>query len=355
VPSIVIDSAPKQALDSRLSTLLAKEHTLDALPLALRRFARAVGDASATGAMRRAVATLLGEYFGGTAPRGPVSVSRLGRLAGALIEVPVKLTPRRTAYSLGASGRRTHTGTIVFSSGLAKITVPQAIDKATARISVAHEIGHLLIHRRSNQWDDATLRLRSSEEEEALAEYAARLLLMPSAFEYERLGDGENLAQLALRLASAAGVTVHAAVARLGDPDVVDNGVRGAILWRLNPRISASSPLAHRMTPQWHMCPGAFVPVGKCAARVGSLAATIAAGPETTARQCEDVRIGSFTGTFVAHGFAWGSVEDGTRLVLTIYQCSAVEQRTSDYSNSCYSANEVISDDARSWKECRSV
>jgi hypothetical protein len=329
---MAIHSARKQVLDSRLLDLLTKETTLDALPLALRRFARALGHASVTEAMRRAVAALLNEYFGGSAPKGPVSVSRLGRLAGAEIQVPAKLTPPRTAYSLGASGRRGHTGIISFSLGLPKIRVPDAVDKATARISVAHEIGHLLIHRRANRWDDATLRLGSSEEEEALAEYAARLLLMPIETAYDRIGDGQNLAQFALQLASAAGVTVHAAVSRLGDPDVADNRVRGAILWRLNPRIPASSPVARRMTPQWHMCPGAFVPVGKCAARVGSLAASIAAGPETTARQCEDVRIGSFTGRYIANGYAWGSVEDGTRLVLTIYQYPTVGQPASELS-----------------------
>jgi hypothetical protein len=325
-------------LDPQLSNLLQKERDVASLPLALRRFADCFGEPSATLAMRAATRDLLGEYFSDqSVSRTAISVDRLCRLAGAQVIVPAKLAPPRVVYALGAPRpHRSPTGAIVFSSGRPRITVPSTVDKTTARISVAHELGHLLIHRRKNLWDDATVRLPSTSEEEALAEYAARLLLMPVSRWSGHRDHCVNLAQFVLRASSAAGVTVHSAVARLGDPDVSDARVRGAILWKLNPLVSRSAPIAHRMTPQWHLCPGAFVPVGKCGSRLGSLAAELAAGTgPVTASQLEDVRIGSFVGTLQAHGHAWGSIDDGTRIVLTVFQLPSNETQAQAPTTEC--------------------
>jgi Zn-dependent peptidase ImmA (M78 family) len=44
-----------------------------------------------------------------------------------------------------------------------------------ARVAVAHELAHVLIHKKADGYDEATIRLQSSPTEEALAEYGARL------------------------------------------------------------------------------------------------------------------------------------------------------------------------------------
>lgn len=326
--------APVQAqhvLDSQLSDLLSKEQEGGELPLALRRFAARLGHGLATEAMRVAVQHLLNSYSAAMdSPVAAVSVDRLCKLAGAQVLIPPRLAIRRNAYSLGAPRlSRSHTGAIVFSAGRPRITISPSIDKATARVSVAHELGHLLIHRESDSWDSATIRLPVTPDEEALAEYAARLLLMPTCSWNTSKARTSNLAEFAVRVASTSGVTVHASATRLGDPDVADASVRGVILWRLNPRVDRNEHVARRMTPQWHLCPEAFVPIGKCGAKLGSLVAKVAGDSGCASDiQHEEVRIGSFTGIFLAHGFAWGSVEEGTRVVLTVYQVPAVDPLT---------------------------
>lgn len=313
-------------LDAQLHSLIRKERAGAALPLSLRRFAQCVGHAEATAAMQTAAARLLDAYSVDAAAEGvqqrQISVNRLGKVAGANVVVPSRMAHPRRAYSTGApKARPSHTGELVFSGGAPRITVRPGADRLTARVSVAHEIGHLLIHRRADGWDSATVRLPSSSEEEALAEYAARLLLMPGELLAE-VEECTNLAEFVLRVVSAAGVTVHAAVARLGDPDIIDNGVRGAILWRLNSRVGREASVAERLTPHWHLCPGAFVPIGRCAARVGSLAGRLASdgNAPSSGSQIEDVRIGSFAGRFLAQGCSWGTLDECTRLVLTVYR-----------------------------------
>ena len=164
-----------------------------------------------------------------------------------------------------------------------------------------------------------TLRLGSSPAEEALAEYAARMLLIPSGC-YETTAEA-NLAEFAIAQASRWRVTIHCFVERLGDPDVASTSIAGAILWRMRPDVAASEPLHARLTPQWHLCRDAFIPIRKCKARPGSLVAHLAAVEASAAMSGrEDVNIGSFAGHFRVDAFAWGSVDDGTRLILSIFR-----------------------------------
>ncbi|HEY6352248.1 MAG TPA: ImmA/IrrE family metallo-endopeptidase [Candidatus Angelobacter sp.] len=215
--------------------------------------------------------------------------------------------------------RAGHTGKLYVHDSQVTIRVPEEIAFETARISVAHEIGHVLIHRRGNDFDHATIRLPSSPEEEALAEYAARLLLLPVGVFQPPLG--VNLAQYAVEQAGTAKVTVHSAVSRLGDPDIFVPGIIGAILWRINPNIPESHPVSSRLTPQWHLCPGHFVPVKRCKARAGSLIARVADSPSAVSLSAiETVSIGTFVGTFRVDAFGWGSIPQGTRLALAIFR-----------------------------------
>jgi hypothetical protein len=64
--------------------------------------------------------------------------------------------------------------------------------------------------------------------------------------------------------------------------------------------------------------------VGKCKARRGSLIAELAQNTEPLAgTRIEQVNIGSLAGEFSIDAFAWGSVLDRTRVVLSIFStCS---------------------------------
>ncbi len=314
--------APTFALDPELNTCMGAERRGDALPLALRRFQERWTAANPTSAVQIATAKVLAAYSERFPTASPViRVARLCDIVGA------KLTGIRPAsrgvpvYSIAESPtrHRGHSGLVQFSPlGRPTIQIPEAIDGYKARVAVAHEIGHILIHQRGDGYDDVTVRLAASDYEEAIAEYAGRLLLLPQ----RRIGN-QNLAETAVRWARDAEVTVHAAACRLGDPDQLPDDLRGVILWKLNRRIPDRSAVAERLTPAWHLCPGAFVPIGKCKARADSLVAEMAdAAGATSGVRTERVQIGSLQGVFRVDAFAWGSVSAGTRLVLAVFRLS---------------------------------
>lgn len=189
-----------------------------------------------------------------------------------------------------------------------------------ARISVAHEIGHYLIHAPHGILNWGTFSSPSSREEEIIAEYIGRLLLLPGASVNDQLARSRTQTEACVRSASKALVSIHTAVSRLADPDQpAAANFRGAILWGLNRRVGIDRPLAERLTPFWHIC-SEFVPIRKCSARTGSIVAELGAmNGDAASSQKEDVHIGAFRGRFLVDGFAWGNVAKGTRLVLTIF------------------------------------
>jgi len=317
------------ALDPRLDESIRAEARGEVMPLALRRFQDGWGGCELVGAVRLATGSLLATYHQRFPSASPVvRVSRLCEVIG------VRLTGLRPALRGGLpyiapgmpSRQLGHSGVVHFSGqGIPCVEIPDGIDGYRARVAAAHELGHVLLHKRGDKYDEVTTRLPASAHEEAIAEYAARLLLLPS-----RNARASNLASYAVRLASEGEVTVHAATCRLGDPDQDYPLLRGAVLWRLNPKIRDASTLAERLTPAWHLCPGAFVPIGRCKARVGSLIDEVAS--ESTSAggvRTEEVSIGSLRGTFRVHAFAWGSVPVRTRLVLSVFE-ALVDARFKD-------------------------
>jgi hypothetical protein len=307
------------ALDPQLNESVRAEANGEVMPLALRRFQECWESRCSAGAIQRATEAVLAAYrqlFPGASP--VIRVSRLCDIIGIRLTGlrPGRIKPS-FAVAESSSRHLGHSGSVRFSrQGMPSIEIPEGVDGYRARVAAAHEIGHVLLHRRGDNYDPVTTRLPTSAQEEAIAEYAARLLLLPS-----KNVEVENLAECAVRWASNAEVTVHAATSRLGDPDQASPRLRGAVLWRLNPRVPGSSSLAERLTPAWHLCPGAFIPIGRCRARVDSVVAELAnaTAPGSEIR-CEDVRIGSLVGSFRIHAFAWGSESAGTRLVLSVFQ-----------------------------------
>jgi Zn-dependent peptidase ImmA (M78 family) len=314
-------------LDESLRNLVSLEGSGSVLPLSVRRFAETLHTPQATRAIRLATDGLLAKYLARfSEPSLPISVEQLCELCGVQLKGARPLGRAGRAYSIHSNVlRKGHTGKTYFGQPQPIITIPAHVDFATARLSVAHELGHILVHSREVGYDEATTRLPSSMEEEGLAEYAARLLLMPISLLSQQ--GSSNLAEASITRSSAAHVTVHSSVVRLGDPDMRHVGVRGAILWRLNPQTPRDAPLHQRLTPQWHLCPRAFVPIKRSWARCGSLTANLAAESAPVAdSKFEEVSIGTFVGSFTVHAFAWGSVRDGTRLVLSVFQASDAAQ-----------------------------
>jgi Zn-dependent peptidase ImmA (M78 family) len=307
------------SLDAQLRSLTDPSWSRLDSPLSVRRFVDEFGKESPGAAMKFAADLLLAAY--GHDRHGlPIEVEKLCQLCGAELKGVKPKARTSSAYSMKNDRPRSgHTGKLYLDRTKASIKIPHDVDHSMARLSVAHELGHLLIHRRGSEYDEATMRLGSSPEEEALAEYCARLLLMPTGHWLPQ-AIGSNLAEYAIERASQMRVTLHSAVTRFGDPDVTPVKVRGAILWRMNPVISALEPMGARLTPQWHLCPGAFVPVRKSKARAGSVVAELAdAGRPAGESRLEQVEIGSFIGYFRVDAFAWGSVQEGTRVVLSLF------------------------------------
>ncbi len=310
------------ALDETLDECLRAEARGDTMPLALRRFQERWGVAQPSIAIQLATTDILANY----SKRFPsassfIRVSRLCDIIGA------RLSPSRSSPAHiipGSLGRHSgHSGLVRFSvDGQPCIQIPAGVPDHRARVAVAHELGHVLIHKRGSSYDDVTIRLPASDREEAVAEYAARLLLLPT-----RQIERENLAETAVLQANEARVTVHAAASRLGDPDMRCEFVRSVILWKLNSSVPTKSAVAERLTPAWRLCPGAFIPIGKCKARRDSLIADLArASGATSDVRIENVKIGSLDGVFRVHGFAWGSVAGGTRLILSVFETTVSEE-----------------------------
>lgn len=319
------------------------EAPLSDCPLPLQRFSRWRAAPDPVVAMQGAVAELLAavEAFGqdqGSEPQPSLSrelqpeMNRLVSVVEVCRYLGIRLTgapataSRQRVYSLASphAARREITGHLSVGTGGPLIYLPFTSDQALARLAAAHEIGHYLTHLRGTALDTVSWSLPSSPEEEALAEYAARLLLLPRSMmcwpgNYGPAGG-------CLHVAGTRCVTLHGAALRLRDEDVANRIARrpqAVILWRLQPRVGPDKPVAQRLTPQWFICPGAFVPVKRCHAGSRSLIAEIAEAedgerPKEGSRE-EAVSIGSLRGDFHVDAFAWGSLRRGTRLVLSLF------------------------------------
>lgn len=300
------------------------------LPLTIRRFLEFYGGDHPIAALQRAVLDLMQRYTATHRSSMPVRVEHLCemlgiKLAGKPPSCSSRSSPSYAPYA--PRSRAGHTGMLRIENSGPVVVIPDDVDRETAKLSVAHEIGHFLIHWRADRLDEATLRLRAHPIEEALAEYAARLLLLPREL-WLGITASTNLAEFAVATSGLAGVTVNSAVSRLGDPDLLDIDVCGAIFWRMSRDRQAGLPVSEQMSPHWFRCPGAFVPVNRSKARPGSLAADLAAHEGTVlGSRTEEVRIGTFIGTFVVNAYAWGSIEEGRRVVLTVFRPCCDETR----------------------------
>ena len=320
------------ALDLELNELMQAEGRRNIMPLALRRFQECWDNALPTEAMRHATAQVVKDYRSRFPSASPVfGVPRLCEVIGVRLRGLRPPSRIRPSYPDSRSSNHVgHSGSVRFlRDEKPLVVIPEEVNGYRARMAAAHELGHVLVHKRGDDYDPVTTRLPSSSEEEAIAEYAARLLLIPT-----KDSSVQNLAEDVVRWARHSEVTIHAAACRLGDPDHVSPQLRGVVLWKLSNRVGSDSILANRLTPAWHLCPNAFIPIGKCSARAGSLVAELAEGytPASDIR-AEGVQIGSLRGNFRVHGYAWGSVSAGTRLALSVFeeledaQCNAGAQR----------------------------
>jgi hypothetical protein len=320
-----ISTPAKIVASPRIGAVVAKEDAGAEFPLALSRFASGRGVTRPTVAMRMAVGDLVKRVTTSSKRNGPISVQALCRACDVTLRGAELLSSRRDARWAAYSRAMRHKGQIVFQRAGASISVPSQLGFAAARMSIAHELGHFLIH--SACPSTATARLPTSEEEEILAEYGGRLMLMP----LDRLNSDptSNLAEVALCWAQTARTSLHSAVERLGDPDIGLATLRGAILWGIVADTARSAAIADRLTPRWHLCQPAFVPVGKCKARAQSVIASAASESSTvTASAVEGVRIGTFEGVFRVDVVSWGSVAEGTRTVLSTFSEAAEPAET---------------------------
>lgn len=295
-------------------------------PLPVARFTRRWGSDGPIPAMIKAAGQVHDEYSSKWGAEEVLSVQRYCQLLGVrLLGSPPQSRPL-SFYSGGMAeirGRSSqHSGRILLGNR-PQITIPESVDRNESRLSIAHELGHLLIHKVEGGLDETTIRLDSSPQEEAIAEFAARLLLLP--------GPGKqssgSIAKQCLREASRRRVPLRAAAARAADSDRPVSAIRGVILWRMRAAEASGkgSTSFERLTPFWHFFPGHFIPLNKCRSREGSLVARLAeASLDNSCDQSEEeVSIGSVRGTFHIDAIAWGSIIRGTRKVLSFFLSEA--------------------------------
>ncbi len=309
-----------------LTNLDRGERQGDELPLALRRFRESMGATSTISAMQLAVAGVL-RWYAKLVPRPAAHMSAIALCKACGVALDGQLPSKATGPPVYSTHPKVtadpiHRGLIYQDPRHPRIHLPPNLDYATARIAVGHELGHFLIHRRGDSLDVETLRLPASQEEEALSEYAARLLLLPLI----RSNDGDdatNLAAQSFRAARKADVTMYASAARLGDPDSPwRDGIRAVILWGMQSDARACVSTAERFIPQWLLSPSALIPVKRCHAGRRSLVAELGSVGEgiVSGSRTEAVSIGALKGDFRVDAIAWGSARRGTRRALTVFR-----------------------------------
>ena len=197
-------------LDEVLNRVVGKESNADTLPYVLKRFADSRGMASATAAAQLATKQVLESVSQNGSTMVPVDIDAICKLLVVRLEGIASSARPAPGYSARPRAPRVgHTGSIRFEGARPVVTIPDHIDYATARLSVAHEIGHLLVHSRDGKPDQATLRLPSEADEEAIAEYVGRMLLLPPSM-WQNYRPSLNLAEYAVAQSSLARVTVGA-------------------------------------------------------------------------------------------------------------------------------------------------
>ena len=337
-----------EALNPEFAKFLREVGPDRRLPLAIRRFMTEVGHAQPVLAMQFAAGRVIDAYEAAFRPsvssspqplqqapleflpgREYISVQLLCELLNVgLVGAPARHEPVAEAAYRIAIGEGC-SASVEFLEPRPIVRLPHGIGWQRGRVAAAHEIGHVLIHKRAKGYDAATIRLGSSPQEEVLAEYAARLLLVPKKLygRWLHASQSVNYAQQAVKIAKQAQVSLHTATARLGDPDVGNRTILGAILWRNAKRFSQAEPV---MEPHWHLCPGAYVPVGRCTARRSSLTADLALGERRAAdSRIEQVSVGTLQGTFRVDAFAWGSTTNRTRAVLSVFRSDPAQATVS--------------------------
>jgi hypothetical protein len=303
------------ASDTNLNSLMAVRPSK--WPFAIQRFVEFSNATDPISAAIWAATHLLGEYHIAFPGRSvPVSVGRLCALLAIKLvgEIPIARS-NRTRITFG----NPRIPRLIIDGREARIEVRDA-NAERARISVAHEIGHFLIHRRGADLDRIALKSDTSREEEAIAEFIGRMLLMPPVVVGSRMGATGSKAAACVTTADLCWTTLHSSAARLSDPDRHDHDVAGTILWRIDRAKEGGTPIEKRLSPHWHLCPHYFIPVHRCTARSGSVVAKVAAqNVPAHAWADEDVRIGSFSGRYLVDAFGWGSWRTGTRQVLSVF------------------------------------
>jgi hypothetical protein len=292
-------------------------------PPAITKFVGATGAGNPIAAAQRSAAQLLDEYYRKSARGLPISVRTLCGLLGIQLRgrAPKTIARRLTdslGLTLGAASRRNVSTLFVGSDGaVIDVTDP---NPASARVSIAHEIGHYLIHFREGRIDGQTLALPTSPEEESLSEYLGRLLLLPWDDIRDQVTHANSWALACLELAGKGAVSVHAVANRLNDPDQDVRPMQGAIYWKRNPKISKDAPIERQLSPYWHTCPHTYIPIRKCHVLHDSVIARVAAADGDAKDVGEElVDIGTLKGRFLVDCFAWGSANSGTRTALSLF------------------------------------
>ena len=163
-----------EAIDSELNKALHRNGSLADQPLAIRRFTARTGAGRPHEAMKLATASVLMAYDNAhSGVTEPISVERLCLLSNVALS-GFRPSPRSSS-NISAAPQNGPTGFLEFAGAQPIIRIPPYVEFERARVAVAHELAHVLIHKKADGYDEATIRLQSSPTEEALAEYGARL------------------------------------------------------------------------------------------------------------------------------------------------------------------------------------
>src|SRR6266478_414649 len=246
-------------------------------PPTLQRFVHEFGAMNPVDAAQIAAKTVMDRYAAAYPynDRDAISVRYLCKLLDIDLRgnvpkmLPSRSNPRFGSY--GESDDRPAAALLVFNR---RATIDVAApNPLRARISVAHEIGHFLIHSRGQEIDNSMMHSEVTTEEEILSEYIGRLLLLPTELFHFQFTRQRSMAVACITAARDAAVSFNIATSRISDPDQALPSLKGAIFWRLVPGSPTHLPVEKRLAPFWHLCPNAFVPIRKCHARHDSVIA----------------------------------------------------------------------------------
>ena len=287
---------------------------ISSLPPLLRRFASYHNSSCLRQAVDRALEKEQSSILSASS-NGVVSLSKLASIYS--IEIEGRFIHRKS-YTSGQWERESLShASIDFSSENPIIRLKRSGGYLSQRVSIAHELGHFIVRKRGGTMDRHMTSSESIPPEELIADYIGRRILMHNC--HDTFGIFVHPSQYFVA-ASKAEAPPNIAFLRVFDPDIQETSTLLA-WWKGGKILDVDNNRQEFTLHKFYSRKGYFLKLKATKAKKDT--ASDRAGnmiPAIDERTKEDVRLGTFHGSYYTLTYAWGSKGSDTRNVLTFFR-----------------------------------